>query len=473
MPAIVRTPHPRERRIVFKNIDREGWTPDIDCYLKDGGYEELKKALTMQPQEIVNEVKASGVRGRGGAGFPCGAKWGFIRPGETKPIYLICNADESEPGTFKDRYIIHQDPHQLLEGMIISCYAVNARLAYIYIRGEFPLGAKILERAIQEAKEHGFLGKNIGGTGFDLEIYVHRGAGAYICGEETGLIESLEGKRPYPRIKPPYFPAALGLYMSPTIVNNVETLCDVKHIVKMGGAEYAKIGRPNNTGTRLLCVSGDVQKPGYYEFDTGGLTMGELIYDICGGLRPGRKLKAIIPGGSSAKVLRADERYKIKTRQPDGTTVEEEIGIDDIRIDFDTLAAVGSMAGSGGVIVMDDSRDMVWVLNNINEFYGHESCGQCTPCREGSLWMQKITARLLDGGGAEGDPDTLKTVADHIAGRTICAFGEACAWPTQSFVAKFREEFLAYASKNGKSSFAKASDFAKASSDKSEDKQQG
>jgi NADH-quinone oxidoreductase subunit F len=458
MPAIDRTPHPRERRIVFKNIDRDGWTPDIDCYLKDGGYEELKKALAMQPQDIVSEVKTSGVRGRGGAGFPCGAKWGFIRPGETKPIYLICNADESEPGTFKDRYIIHQDPHQLLEGMIISCFAVNARLAYIYIRGEFPLGAKILEQAIKEAKEHGFLGKNILGSGFDLEIYVHRGAGAYICGEETGLIESLEGKRPYPRIKPPYFPAALGLYMSPTVVNNVETLCDVKHIVKMGGAEYAKIGRPNNTGTRLLCVSGDVQKPGYYEFETGGLTMGELIYDICGGLRPGRKLKAVIPGGSSAKVLRADERYKIKNKQPDGTTVEEEIGIDDIRIDFDTLAAVGSMAGSGGVIVMDDTRDMVWALNNINEFYGHESCGQCTPCREGSLWMQKITARLLDGGGAEGDPDTLTTVADHIAGRTICAFGEACAWPTQSFVAKFRDEFVAYASKNGKSASNKSED---------------
>jgi len=449
MPAIVRTPHPRERRIVFKNIDREGWTTDIDCYLKDGGYEELKKALKMKPEEIVSEVKASGLRGRGGAGFPCGAKWGFIRPGETKPIYLICNADESEPGTFKDRYIIHQDPHQLLEGMIISCYAVNARLAYIYIRGEFPLGAKILERAIEEAKTHGFLGKNIGGTGFDLEIYVHRGAGAYICGEETGLIESLEGKRPYPRIKPPYFPAALGLYLSPTIVNNVETLCDVKHIVKMGGAEYAKIGRPNNTGTRLLCVSGDVQRPGYFELEVGGVTMGELIYDICGGLRPGRKLKAIIPGGSSAKVLRADERYKIKTKQPDGTTKDEEIGIEDILMDFDNLAAVGSMAGSGGVIVMDDSRDMVWALNNINEFYAHESCGQCTPCREGSLWMNKITTRLLDGGGFADDADTLKSVADNIAGRTICAFGEACAWPTQSFIAKFREDFLAYASKNG------------------------
>jgi NADH-quinone oxidoreductase subunit F len=451
MPAIARTPHPRERRIIFKNIDREGWSPDIDCYLKDGGYEELKKALKMRPQDIVTEVKTSGLRGRGGAGFPCGAKWGFIRPGETKPIYLICNADESEPGTFKDRYIIHQDPHQLLEGMIISCFAVNARLAYIYIRGEFPLGAKILEEAIQEAKSHGFLGNNILGSGFDLEFYVHRGAGAYICGEETGLIESLEGKRPYPRIKPPYFPAALGLYMCPTIVNNVETLCNVKHIVKMGGAEYAKIGRPNNTGTRLLCVSGDVQRPGYFELETGGVTMGELIYEICGGLRPGRKLKAVIPGGSSAKVLRADERYKIKTRQPDGRTVEEEIGIDDIRIDFDTLAAVGSMAGSGGVIVMDDSRDMVWALNNINEFYAHESCGQCTPCREGSLWMKKITARMLDGGGANGDADTLKSVADNIAGRTICAFGEACAWPTQSFVAKFNDEFLAYASKNGKS----------------------
>jgi NADH-quinone oxidoreductase subunit F len=287
------------------------------------------------------------------------------------------------------------------------------------------------------------------GSGFDLEIYVHRGAGAYICGEETGLIESLEGKRPYPRIKPPYFPAVLGLYMSPTVVNNVETLCNVKHIVRMGGAEFAKIGRPNNTGTRLLCVSGDVQKPGYYELEVGALTMGELIYDVCGGLKPGRKLKAVIPGGSSAKVLRADERYKIKSKQSDGTVTEQEIGIDDIRMDFDSLAAVGSMAGSGGVIVMDDSRDMVWALNNINEFYAHESCGQCTPCREGSLWMSKMTGRLLQGGGDQRDPDVLTSVADNIAGRTICAFGEACAWPTQSFVAKFRDEFAAYAAKNG------------------------
>jgi len=449
MASTTRTPHPREKRIIFKNIDRPDWTNDIGCYLQDGGYEDLKKALTMDPQDIVKEVKVSGLRGRGGAGFPCGVKWGFIKPGGPKPAYLICNADESEPGTFKDRYIIHQDPHQLLEGMIISCFAVNARLAYIYIRGEFPEGAKILERALAEAREHGFLGKNILGSGFDLEIYVFRGAGAYICGEETGLIESMEGKRPYPRIKPPYFPAVLGLYLCPTIVNNVETLCNVKYIVRIGGAEYAKIGKPNNTGTRLLCVSGDVQRPGYYEFEVGGVTMGELIYDICGGLKPGRTLKAVIPGGSSAKVLSAKDRYKIKTKRPDGTMVENEIGLEDVPLDFDTLAAVGSMAGSGGVIVMDDTREMVWALNNINEFYAHESCGQCTPCREGSLWMKKITERMLHGGGAERDTDTLKSVADNIAGRTICAFGEACAWPTQSFVAKFRDEFVATAGTKG------------------------
>jgi NADH-quinone oxidoreductase subunit F len=449
MASTTRTPHPREKRIIFKNIDRPGWTNDIECYLHDGGYEELKKAFTMKPEQIVNEVKASGLRGRGGAGFPCGVKWGFIKPGGSKPVYLICNADESEPGTFKDRYIIHQDPHQLLEGMIISCYAVNARLAYIYIRGEFPEGAKILEHALAEAKEQGFLGKNILGSGFDLEIYVFRGAGAYICGEETGLIESMEGKRPYPRIKPPYFPAVLGLYMCPTIVNNVETLCNVKHIVRIGGAEYAKMGKPNNTGTRLLCVSGDVQQPGYYEFEVGGITIGELINDICGGMKPGRTLKAVIPGGSSAKVMNAKDRYKIKAKQPDGTTVELEMGLEDIPIDFDTLAAAGSMAGSGGVIVMDDTRDMVWALNNINEFYAHESCGQCTPCREGSLWMKKITERMLQGGGVEQDTDTLKTVADNIAGRTICAFGEACAWPTQSFIDKFRDEFAATAGKKG------------------------
>ena len=442
-----RSPHPLEHRLIYKNIGSTDWTTDIDCYLRDGGYEQLKQALTMSRSDIVNKVKNSGLRGRGGAGFSCGLKWSFIKLDEKRPVYLICNADESEPGTFKDRYIIHEDPHQLLEGMLISCYALNARTAYIYIRGEFPEGANILERAIEQARQHNFLGKNVLGSGFDVEVYIHRGAGAYICGEETGLIESLEGKRGYPRIKPPYFPAVLGLYMCPTIVNNVETLCDVKHIIAMGGSEYAQLGRPNNTGTRIVCVSGDVQRPGYFEIEVGAVTMGQLIYEMAGGLRPGRKLKAVIPGGSSAKVLRADERFKLKQRQPDGSTIEREMSIDDIPMDFDSLAAAGSMSGSGGVIVLDDSRDMVWVLNNINAFYAHESCGQCTPCREGSLWMQKITNRMLRGGGAVEDPHTLKTIGDNIAGRTICAFGEACAWPTQSFVEKFPEEFAARAKK--------------------------
>jgi NADH-quinone oxidoreductase subunit F len=441
------SPHPLEHRLVFKNIGRKNWRADIDCYLRDGGYEQLKKAVTMSREDIVNQVKTSGLRGRGGAGFPCGVKWSFIKPDEKKPVYLICNADESEPGTFKDRYIIHDDPHQLLEGILISCFALNARTAYIYIRGEFPEGAKILEHAIEEARAKNFVGKNILKTGFDVEIYLHRGAGAYICGEETGLIESLEGKRAYPRIKPPYFPAVLGLYMSPTIVNNVETLCHIKHIIAMGGAEYAKLGRPNNTGTRIVCVSGDVLRPGYFEIEVGAVTMGQLIYEMAGGIRWGRRLKAVIPGGSSAKVLRADEVFKLRENQIDGTTIEREMTLDQIPMDFDSLTAAGSMAGSGGVIVLDDSRDMVWVLNNINEFYAHESCGQCTPCREGSLWMKKITDRILLGGGVIQDPSTLKTVADNIAGRTICAFGEACAWPTQSFVEKFPEDFAVRATK--------------------------
>ncbi len=432
--ALAVAPHPREHRLIFKNIDKLGRANDLETYLAEGGYTALKKALASKPEDLLEEVKKSGLRGRGGAGFPCGTKWSFIKRGGPKPTYLICNADESEPGTFKDRYIIHQDPHQLIEGMIISCFTVGANLAYLYIRGEFPEGAQILEKALAEARAKGLLGKNILGTGFDLELYVHRGAGAYICGEETGLIESLEGKRPYPRIKPPYFPAVLGLYQCPTIVNNVETLCHVKHIVEIGGEAYAKIGRPNNTGTRILCVSGDVQKPGYYEVAVGSITLGELIHDVCGGMKPGRALKGVIPGGSSAKVLRAGEKFKIK---------DSEVALEDLPMDFDSLAAAGSMAGSGGVIVMDDTRNMVEILNNINEFYAHESCGQCTPCREGAQWMKKITDRIVAGGGVETDPATLKSVADNIAGKTICAFGEACSWPTQSFLAKFKEEFSA------------------------------
>src|SRR5205823_5645627 len=338
---VVHSPHPLEQRIIFKNIGRSNWKTDIKTYLDDGGYDDLRKALQMSRAEIVNEVKTSGLRGRGGAGFPCGVKWSFIKADEKKPVYLICNADESEPGTFKDRYIIHEDPHQLLEGIAISCYAINARTAYIYIRGEFPEGAKILKRAIEEAHKHKFLGKNILGSKFDLEVHIHRGAGAYICGEETGLIESLEGKRAYPRIKPPYFPAVLGLYMSPTIVNNVETLCAVKHILAMGGAEYAKLGTPNNTGTRIVSVSGHVKKPGYYEVEVGKVTIGELINEPAfgGGLRDGRKLKAVIPGGSSAKVFKAGEKFKLKRKGPDGKEVEQELDMLDLPYDFDSLIA--------------------------------------------------------------------------------------------------------------------------------------
>src|SRR5205809_134804 len=448
---------PSEYRLILKYADQPGYTPDIDCYLRHGGYEMLRKVLALQlkdlpdgkkmsPQEQVrDEVMKSGLRGRGGAGFSCGMKWSFVDRKGGKPIYLICNADESEPGTFKDRQIIYKDPHQMIEGMIISCYANDVKLAYIYIRGEFPEGARILNRALEEARNNGFLGKNILASGYDLEIYVHRGAGAYICGEETGLIESLEGKRPYPRIKPPYFPAVLGLYMCPTIVNNVETLCAVKHIVAMGGAEYAKLGTPNNTGTRIVSLSGHVKRPGYYEIEVGKVTIGQLINDPAfgGGLRDGRKLKAVIPGGSSAKVFKAGEKFKLK-RKVDGKDVEQEVDMLDLPYDFDSLIAAGSMSGSSAIIVMDDSIDIVEALANISEFYAHESCGQCTPCREGSLWMSKALQRMTHGGARRSDADYLIRIADNIpGGRTICAFGEACSWPVQSFVGKFKNEFVA------------------------------
>ena len=433
-------PAPAERRIIFAHIGEPGYTNDLACYVKHGGYEVLKKAVARPPAELMDEVKKSGLRGRGGAGFSCGLKWSLVDRKSGKPSYLVVNADESEPGTFKDRYIIHQDPHQLIEGIMITCFANNVKQAYIYIRGEFPEGARILERAIAEARAANFCGPNVAGTNYSCEIFVHRGAGAYICGEETGLIESLEGKRPYPRIKPPYFPAVLGLWQCPTIVNNVETLCHVKHIVDMGGDNYAKIGTPNNTGTRLLCVSGHVQKPGYYEFEVGKITLGELLNEVCGGPRPGRKFKAVIPGGSSAKILKFGESFTLKNKDGSSRTLAAE----DIPMDFDTLAACGTMGGSGGVIVMDDTTDMVAALANINEFYAHESCGQCTPCREGSLWMKKITGRMVHATARAEDGALLKSVADQIAGRTICAFGEACSWPTQSFIAKFGDDFKVY-----------------------------
>jgi NADH-quinone oxidoreductase subunit F len=447
---------PQEHRLILKHVDEPGYTNDLECYLRHGGYEALRKALTLPPktlpdgktvlapEQLREEVKTSGLRGRGGAGFSCGLKWSFVDRRSGKPIYLICNADESEPGTFKDRQIIHKDPHQLIEGMIISCFANDVKLAYIYIRGEFPEGARILNRALKEARARNFLGKNILGSGYDLEIHVHRGAGAYICGEETGLIESLEGKRAYPRIKPPYFPAILGLYMSPTIVNNVETLCHVKHIVNMGGTEYAKLGTPNNTGTRIVSISGQVKKPGYYEIEVGKVTLGQLINDFAGGLHDGRKLKAIIPGGSSAKVLKAGEKFKLKKKGPDGKDIEQETEVLDLPYDFDSLMAAGTMSGSSAIIVMDDSTDIVEALANLSEFYAHESCGQCTPCREGSLWMSKALHRLTTGHGRKEDADYLLRIADNIpGGRTICAFGEACSWPVQSFVRKFKDEFEA------------------------------
>ena len=449
---------PKEFRLVLKDVDQPGHTPGMDCYLGLGGYETLRKSLVLPPltlpdgkplsapEQLRRDVTLSGLRGRGGAGFSCGMKWSFVDRRSGKPIYLICNADESEPGTFKDRQIIHKDPHQLIEGMILACFANDVHLAFIYIRGEFVEGAQILDRALAEARLRGFLGKNILGSGYDLEIYVHRGAGAYICGEETGLIESLEGKRPYPRIKPPYFPAVLGLYQCPTIVNNVETLCAVKHVIAMGGGEYAKLGTSGNTGTRIVSISGCVVKPGYYEIEVGKATLGELIHDPAfgGGLRPGRQLKAVIPGGVSAKIFKAGERVKFKNTLPEGKVIEQKIDMLELPYDFDSLNFAGSMSGSGAIIVLDDTVDLVAALSNVSDFFAHESCGQCTPCREGSLWMSKVLHRLAHGHGRPGDADELLRIADNIpGGRTICAFGEACSWPVQSCVSKFKDEFAA------------------------------
>ena len=418
LPAPLRA-HPLERRILLANITKPGYTGSLADYEREGGYQALKKALTMKPEEIVNEVKNSELRGRGGAGFPCGLKWSFLAKNTGKPTYLVCNADESEPGTFKDRQIIYYDPHLLIEGILISCYATGAKAAYIYIRGEMPDGAKILLRAIEEARAKGYR---------NADIYVHRGAGAYICGEETGLIESLEGKRPYPRIKPP-FPAVVGLFGCPTVVNNVETLANVPLIVNNGAAWFKTMGVPGSTGTKILGVSGPVKRPGYYEFEMGQLTMRQLIYDVCGGLTDGKTLKGVIPGGSSMPVLKADQI--------------------DVALDFESLRKAGTMAGSGGVIVLDDSVDIVEATLNLAQFYAHESCGQCTPCREGTLWMEKMLHRMEHGDGRPQDVDLLYDVADNIDGKTICPLGEAAAWPVKAFVTKYRNEFEKACGKNG------------------------
>jgi NADH-quinone oxidoreductase subunit F len=394
----------------------------IDQYLADGGYEAARQALTtMTRDEVITTVKESNLRGRGGAGFPTGLKWSFVPKNTGKPTYLLCNADESEPGTFKDRQIIENDPHQLLEGMIIASYAIDCRDAYIYIRGEFAHGYDELRRAIRDAEAKGLLGEKLFGTDYSLRIHVHRGAGAYICGEETGLIESLEGKRANPRIKPP-FPAVHGLFGCPTIVNNVETIACVKHIIARGSAWFRAIGPETGPGPKLYCISGHVQRPGVYELPMG-TSLRELIEVHAGGMLPGRTLKAVIPGGSSVPVLTASEI--------------------DIAMDFDSVAKAGSMLGSAGIIVMDDTTDMVGALRTIAHFYHHESCGQCTPCREGTGWLETILDRIDAGEGTEADIAKLDSVAAGMMGNTICVLADAAAMPVQSFLKKFRHEFVA------------------------------
>lgn len=429
----------QERRILYRHIDVEGWNPSIDCYVKNGGYEVLKSAVSRQRAELCEEVLKSGIKGRGGAGFPMGMKWKFLDRKSGKPIYLICNADESEPGTCVDREIIYKDPHQLIEGVMCAAYAIDAKQAFIYIRGEYINGYRILINAINEARERGFVGKNICGSQYSCEINVTRGAGCYICGEETGLISSLAGMRAYPRIKPPYFPAVMGLYDCPTVVNNVKSLCWVPIIFKEGGEAVSKIGNPKDPGTYVWGVSGQVQKPGRYEIESGSATLGELLYDLCGGPLAGRSFKAVIPGGSSMKILKWGETFKVP--MPDGSA--REWRVEDIPLDGPSLMACGSALGSGGVIVMDNTVDMAEAMANLNAFYAHESCGQCTPCREGSLWISRITKRICAGGGRLEDPDLLLSIADGICGRTVCAHGEGMAWPVQSNVSKFKDEYLA------------------------------
>jgi NADH-quinone oxidoreductase subunit F len=429
------------RKLLLANDHIEG-IHKLDVYRKHGGYSSLEKALkTMTPDQIVEEVKASGLRGRGGAGFPTGMKWGFIAKPAGVPRYVVCNADESEPGTFKDRYLMERIPHLLIEGMIASSFALGARTSYIYIRGEYFYVARILEQAIAEAYEAGLLGKNIMNSGFDHDCYVQVGAGAYICGEETALIESLEGKRGNPRIKPP-FPAVAGLYGCPTVVNNVETIAAVVPIIKDGGAAYAAIGVGKSTGTKLISASGHINKPGVYEIELG-VPVEEFIYSdqYCGGIRNGKKLKAVVAGGSSVPILPAD--LILKTANGESRLMT-----------YESLAdggfASGTMLGSGGFIVMDEDTSIVKNLWNFTRFYHHESCGQCSPCREGTGWMEKILHKILDGNGTLADVDLLWDIQSKIEGKTICPLGDAASWPVASAIRHFRSEFEEYV-RNGKS----------------------
>jgi NADH-quinone oxidoreductase subunit F len=410
--------------VLIKDV-REPGSYTLDFYVKNGrGYEGLKKALTLKPNDIIEQVKASGLRGRGGAGFPTGLKWQFVLKDTPKPKYIACNADESEPGTFKDHVLMERNPHLLIEGCAIGCYAIGAKVAYIYIRGEFYHVQEMLERAIEEAYKAGFLGKNILGSGFDCDVYVHRGAGAYEAGEETALIESLEGKRAQPRIKPP-FPAVAGLYQCPTAVNNVETLCNVPLIVLNGPEWFAKLGPEKNGGPKLFCISGHVKRPGVYEASMH-TTLRELIFgdQYAQGMKDGRQFKAIIPGGSSVPIL-----------------LEPQL---DTPASFDHIQKAGSLLGSAGLIVMDDSVCMVWLAMNLLHFYRHESCGKCTPCREGGDWLYKLLQRVERGEGQMKDIDLLYSVANNIVGKTLCAFGDAAATPVLTTINLFRNEFEAH-----------------------------
>jgi NADH-quinone oxidoreductase subunit F len=416
---------------VEKVITRNWGTPDsrtLQAYRRSGGYRALKKALGLPAAQITDEVKKSNLRGRGGAGFYTGLKWSFVPKASPKPKYLAVNADESEPGTFKDRYILEHDPHMLLEGTAISAYALDCHQAYIYTRGEFKKQAEIVDAAISEAYSEGIFGPKVMGADYSLDVYQVRGAGAYICGEETGLIESLEGKKGWPRLKPP-FPAVVGLFGAPTVVNNVETLANVPAIIDRGGEWFARLGTEKSGGTRLICLSGSVNRPGVYEVAMA-TTIRDLIFDaeLGQGMPPGRAVKAVIPGGSSAPVLAADEI--------------------DVALEFEALKAKDTMAGSGGVIVMDDATCMVRSLWRISRFYAEESCGQCTPCREGTAWQTRILRRIEEGRGVAEDIGVLLNVATSIApfppiglGNTICALGDAAALPVHSFVEKFRAEF--------------------------------
>jgi NADH-quinone oxidoreductase subunit F len=420
------------RKLLLDKVDVPG-IRTYDVYRREGGYKSVEKAIKqMTPDQVTDEVKKSGLRGRGGAGFPAGMKWSFIAKPEGIPRHLVCNADESEPGTFKDRYLMEFLPHLLIEGLIVSSYALGSHVTYIYIRGEYAWIIDILETAISEAKNNGFLGKNILGSGFDLEIYVHRGAGAYICGEETALLESLEGKRGNPRIKPP-FPAVKGAWDRPTVVNNVETLAAVVSIINIGGEEYAKIGIGKSTGTKLISACGNINKPGVYEIDMT-ISVEDFIYsdEYCGGIAKGRKLKACIPGGSSVPILPANLLLR---------TVKGEKRLMNYESLSDGGFAKGSMLGSGGFIVLDEDQCVVKNTLTLARFYRHESCGQCSPCREGTGWMEKILTNIEKGRGKSSDIDLLWEIQRKIEGNTICPLGDAAAWPVAAAIRHFRDEF--------------------------------